>query len=76
MSCKNGPLEACVPSQRAKDFRGLKRAMSKKKETQTEQSKRFVETARKLGVDEAKTGPEKAFGKLGLGKPKKKSRRK
>ena len=43
----------------------------KKKETQAEQSKCFIETARKLGVDESEAGHEKAFGKVGLKKPKK-----
>ena len=37
---------------------------------QTEQSKRFIEKARELGVDETEAGQEKAFGKVGLKKPK------
>lgn len=43
----------------------------KGKLTQTEQYKRFIETARKLGVDETEEGHEKAFGKVGLKKAKK-----
>jgi hypothetical protein len=39
--------------------------------TQAEQSKRFMETARKLGVDETEAGHEKAFGKVGLKKGRK-----
>ena len=38
--------------------------------TPSEQSKRFIETARKLGVDETEVGHERAFGKVGLKKPK------
>ena len=30
-----------------------------------EQSRRFIETARKLGVDETEAGHEKALGKVG-----------
>lgn len=48
----------------------------KAKLTQAEQSKRFIETARKLGVDETEAGHEKAFGKVGLKKPKKPSAKK
>ncbi len=44
--------------------------MKKKKESPREQSKRFIETARKLGVDETESGHERAFGKVGLKKPK------
>ena len=33
--------------------------------------KRFIQTARKLDVDETEAGHEKAFGKVGLKKPKK-----
>lgn len=46
--------------------------MPKKKatEVQTDQSKRFIEKARELGVDETEAGQEKAFGKVGLKKPK------
>ena len=36
-----------------------------------ERSKRFIETARKLDVDETEEGQEKAFGKVGIGKPSK-----
>ena len=43
----------------------------KPKESQAEQSKRFIEKARKFCVDESEEGQEKAFGKVGLGKPKK-----
>ena len=48
----------------------------KTKETQAEQSKRFIETARKLGVDETEAGHERAFGKVGLKKPKKQAKKK
>jgi hypothetical protein len=48
----------------------------KNKETQAEQSNRFIETARKLGVDESEAGHERAFGKVGLKKPKKGKRKK
>jgi hypothetical protein len=48
----------------------------KTKETQAEQSKRFMETARRFGVDETETGYERAFGKVGLKKPKKARRKK
>jgi len=42
----------------------------KPKETQAEQSRRFIEEARKLGVDETEAGHEKVFGTVGLKKPK------
>lgn len=42
----------------------------KKHETQEEQSKRFIEKARELAVDETEAGQEKAFGKVGLGQKK------
>lgn len=48
----------------------------KAKEAQAEQSKRFIETARKLGVDETEGGHERAFGKVGLKRPKKKASKK
>ena len=45
--------------------------MTKKtKAPQSEQSKRFIDKARELEVDETEKGQEKAFGKVGLGKPK------
>ena len=47
----------------------------KPKETQEEQSQRFIEKARELEVDEFEKGQEKAFGKVGLGKPKKSKRK-
>ena len=50
--------------------------MKKKKETQAEQSKRFIETARKLGVDETEAGHERAFGKVGLQKSNRRTSRK
>lgn len=50
--------------------------MRKPKESQKEQSKRFIETARKLGVDETEAGHEQAFGRVGLKKPRKKPRKK
>ena len=40
--------------------------------SQATQSKRFIETARKLGVDETEAGHERAFGKVGSKAPKKK----
>lgn len=46
-------------------------AKKKQKLTPAEQRKRFIETARKLKVDETETGQERAFGKVGLKKPKK-----
>lgn len=46
-------------------------ATKKSKMTPAEQRKRFIETARKLGVDETEAGHERAFGKVGLKKPKK-----
>jgi hypothetical protein len=46
-------------------------AQKKRRDTQAEQSKRFIETARKLGVDETEAGNERAFGKVGQKKPKK-----
>ena len=42
----------------------------KTKLPQAEQSKRFIETARKLGVDESEAGHERAFGRVGLKKLK------
>ena len=48
----------------------------RKRELQAEQSKRFIEIARKLGVDETEAGHERAFGKVGLKKPKKGKRKK
>lgn len=42
----------------------------KSKPVQQEQSKRFIEKARELGVDETEAGQEKAFGKVGLKKPR------
>lgn len=48
-------------------------AKRKHKLTPAEQRKRFVETARELGVDETEKGQDRAFGKVGL---KKKSSRK
>jgi hypothetical protein len=50
--------------------------MRRKKESQAEQSKRFIETARKLGVDETEAGHERAFGRVGLKKPRKKGSKK
>jgi len=35
-----------------------------------------IETARKLGVDETEAGHERAFGKVGMKKPKKTKRKK
>ena len=43
--------------------------------TPAEQRKRFIEAARELEVDETEEGQEKAFGKVGLGKPKHKARK-
>ena len=36
-----------------------------------EERKRFTELARELGVDESEAAQERAFGKVGLKKPKK-----
>lgn len=47
----------------------------KPKLTPAEQRKRFIEAARELEVDETEEGQEKAFGKVGLGKPKHKARK-
>ena len=46
-----------------------------KKLSPSEQRKRFIETARKLGVDETEAGHERAFGKVGLKKKRKKIKR-
>ena len=46
----------------------------KPKEPQEEQSKRFIETARELGVDEAEAAQE--LGKVGMKKSKKARRQK
>jgi hypothetical protein len=48
----------------------------KSKQTQAEQSKRFIEKAREMGADETEAGQEKAFGKVGLGKSVKPKTRK
>lgn len=39
----------------------------KPKESPEEQHRRFVETARDLGLEESETAEERAFGKVGLG---------
>lgn len=41
-----------------------------------EQRKRFAETARELGIPDTEAAQEKAFGKVGLRKPKKSKRKK
>lgn len=46
-------------------------AKKKHKLTPAEQRKRFIEMARKLGVQDTEAAQEKAFGKVGLKKPKK-----
>lgn len=51
---------------------GAKAVLRRMKTKEQEQSKRFIETARKLGVDETEAGHERAFGKVGLKKPKEK----
>lgn len=43
----------------------------KRKMTPAEQHREFVKTARALGADESEAGQERAFGKVGLRKPKK-----
>ena len=43
----------------------------KTKLTPAEQRKRFIETARELGIPDTEAAQEKAFGKVGLKKPKK-----
>lgn len=43
----------------------------KTKLTTAEQRKRFIEAARELDVDETEAGQERAFGKVGLKKPRK-----
>lgn len=50
--------------------------MKRQQESQSEQSKRFIEKARELGVDETEAGQEKAFGKVGMKKPTSKKRQK
>jgi hypothetical protein len=41
----------------------------------TEQRRRFIETARELGIPDTEAAQERAFGKVGLKKPKKKPQR-
>lgn len=48
----------------------------KPKLTPAEQRKRFITTARELGIPDTEAAQEKAFGKVGLKKPKKAARRK
>lgn len=43
----------------------------KSKLTPVEQRKRFAETARELGIPDTEAAQERAFGKVGLKKPKK-----
>jgi hypothetical protein len=45
-------------------------ATKKKRGTQAEQAKRFIDMARELGVDESERGQERAFGKVGMKRPK------
>ncbi|MFA7306233.1 MAG: hypothetical protein WC026_06120 [Hyphomicrobium sp.] len=47
-----------------------KKVQRKQRLTQAEQSRLFIEKARELGVDETSTGQDRAFGKVGLPKPK------
>jgi hypothetical protein len=49
---------------------------TKSKLTPAEQHRRFKALARELEVDETAKGEERAFGKVGLRKPKKKAKRK
>jgi hypothetical protein len=46
-------------------------AAKKRKLTAAEQRKRFTELTRELGVDESEAAQKRAFGKVGLKKPKK-----
>jgi len=41
-----------------------------------EQRKRFIETAHKLGIPDTEAAQERAFGKVGLKKPKRQSKMK
>jgi hypothetical protein len=47
----------------------------KTKLTQAEQRKRFIETARDLGIPDTEATQDRAFGKVGLKKPKKKTKK-
>ena len=44
--------------------------------TQKEQSQRFIDTVRELGVDETEAGQERAFKRVGLPEPKKGGKKK
>jgi hypothetical protein len=44
--------------------------------TPTEQHRRFVEAARELGISDTEAAQERAFGKVGLKKPRKGKRKK
>ena len=48
----------------------------KTKLTPAEQRKRFIETARELGIPDTPEAQERAFGKVGMKKPKKGKRKK
>ena len=48
----------------------------RQKMTPSEQRKRFIETARELGIPDTEAAQERAFGKVGLKKPKKTSPKK
>ena len=48
----------------------------KPKLTAAKQRRRFIETARKLGIPDAEAAQENAFGKVGLKKPKRSKRKK
>jgi len=51
--------------------------MAKKPKTPgSEQSKRFIELARELELDDTEAGQEKVFGKVGMKKPKPKKKTK
>jgi len=70
LSPRSSHCQGRSPNIQHRNFRSAHEE-KKSKETQAGQSKRFIETARKLGVDESEAGHEKAFGKVGLKKPKK-----
>ncbi len=67
--------ENFLPKIEADEVPLLAIAMEPKK-SQSDQSKRLIEAARELGVDETEIGPEKAVGKVGLTKAGKPSARK
>jgi hypothetical protein len=77
MHCSYSVLSVWNPFNR-KDAqeKGLVMPGKKAKLTPAEQRKRFIETARELGIPDTEAAQEKAFGKVGLKKPKKTKRKK